>query len=114
MIVTGDDIGHLKLWDLNYMRCLQSIKIAKSLTKLSCNDGTLIYADSRINTIPMDGALSGKNRVSNRLLKEESYGIYQFFRKEEETLWIITRKEAREIDINTGRIKNILVLCNAE
>lgn len=63
MIISGDDIGHLKLWDLNYMRCLQSIKIAKSLTQLSCSDGTLVYADSRINTIPMDGTLSFKNKI---------------------------------------------------
>lgn len=23
MIITGDDLGYVKLWDLNYMRCLQ-------------------------------------------------------------------------------------------
>lgn len=90
MIVSGDDIGHLKLWDLNYMRCLQSIKIAKSLTQLSCSDGMLVYADSRINIIPMDGALNSKFRSKQK--DEESYGIYEFFRKEEETLWVITRK----------------------
>lgn len=63
MIVTGDDIGFLKLWDLNYMRCLQSIKIAKGLTQLSCSDNTLIYADSRINTIPIDDSMSGKKKI---------------------------------------------------
>lgn len=66
MIVTGDDIGVLKLWDLNYMRCLQSIKIAKALTKLACNDGTLIYADSRINAIPIDGPLSSKLKLKHK------------------------------------------------
>lgn len=64
------------------MRCLQSIRIAKGLTQLSCNGQVLIYADSRINTIPMDvhGQAQGK------IIKpkdEDSYGIYQFFRKEE-------------------------------
>ena len=48
MIVSGDDIGYLKLWDLNYMRCLQSIKIAKNLSQLSCYNNMLLYADSRI------------------------------------------------------------------
>lgn len=79
MIVSGDDIGHLKLWDLNYMRCLQSIKIAKSLTQLSCSDGILVYADSRINTIPMDGSLGFKHK--NKQKEDESYGIHEFFRK---------------------------------
>lgn len=53
MIVSGDDIGYLKLWDLNYMRCLQSVKIAKKLIEVSCCDGMLVYSDSRINTIPI-------------------------------------------------------------
>ena len=34
MIISGDDIGFVKLWDLNYMRCLQSIKIAKNLQQI--------------------------------------------------------------------------------
>jgi len=80
MIISGDDIGHLKLWDLNYMRCLQSIKIAKNLTQLSCSDGTLVYSDSRINTIPMEES-NYTYRITNKQKEEETYGIYQFFRK---------------------------------
>lgn len=63
MIISGDDIGHVKLWELNYMRCLQGIKIAKSLTQISCSDNLLIYADSRINTIPMDSSAHAKNKI---------------------------------------------------
>lgn len=63
MIVSGDDIGYLKLWDLNYMRCLQSIKIAKGLTQMSCTGSLLIYADSRINTIPIDNSINGQNKI---------------------------------------------------
>ena len=65
MIVSGDDIGYLKLWDLNYMRCLQSIKIAKNLAQLSCYNNMLLYADSRINMIPIDVTLDNKYKVSN-------------------------------------------------
>lgn len=54
MIITGDDIGHIKLWELNYMRCLQGIRIAKNLNGLHSNGSMLIYSDSRINTIPID------------------------------------------------------------
>lgn len=94
MIISGDDIGHVKLWELNYMRCLQGIRIAKGITQISCSNNTLFYADSRINTIPLDCHNKGKIlKAQNK--DEESYGIYQFFRKEEESLWIITRKEAR-------------------
>ena len=95
------------------MRCLQGIRIAKGLTELSCNGNMLMYADSRINTIPIDN-----NSFNSKLIQsqkdEENYGIYQFFRKDEEDLWIITRKEARQFDIKNGRIKNILVICNNE
>ena len=65
MIVSGDDIGYLKLWDLNYMRCLQSIKIAKNLAQLSCYNNMLLYADSRINMIPIDATLDNKYKLSN-------------------------------------------------
>lgn len=92
MIVSGDDIGYLKLWDLNYMRCLQSIKIAKNLAQLSCFNNMLLYADSRINMIPIDTTLDSKYKLGNSIIKEqannsnnsaeESYGIYEFFRKD--------------------------------
>jgi hypothetical protein len=81
MIVSGDDIGFLKLWDLNYMRCLQSIKIAKGLTQMSCTGSLLIYADSRINTIPIDNSVNGQSRLVKMQMSEESYGIFHFFRK---------------------------------
>lgn len=63
------------------MRCLQSIKIAKGLTQISCNGNMLIYADSRINTIPMDTSTNALNKPSKKQKDEESYGIYEFFRK---------------------------------
>lgn len=63
------------------MRCLQSIKIAKGLTQISCNGNMLIYADSRINTIPMDTSINAINKPIKKQKDEESYGIFQFFRK---------------------------------
>lgn len=70
------------------MRCLQSIRIAKSITQIACSNNMLIYSDSRINTIPLDCTNKNKiikpNHAPNLNLSskdEESYGIYQFFRK---------------------------------
>lgn len=101
------------------MRCLQSEKIAKILHELVCFDNKLFYADSRINVIQMEHSANpnGEYAVQQQARSEtdeEIYGIYQFFRKEEETLWIITRKEAREINLKDGRQMNIFVLCNSE
>lgn len=67
MIVSGDDIGYLKLWDLNYMRCLQSIKIAKNLSQLACYNTMLLYADSRINMIPIDATIDNKYKIGGTI-----------------------------------------------
>lgn len=112
MIISGDDVGWVKLWDLNYMRCLQGLKIAKNLQQISCNGSQLLYADSRLNTLPMDN--QARIRTKEQEKSQECYGVYHFFRKEEESLWIITRKEAREIRLKDGRTKNVLVVCSAE
>jgi hypothetical protein len=37
--------------------------------------------------------------------------IYHFYDEKEETIWIITRKDARKIDFKSGKIKRIFVLC---
>ena len=83
MIISGDDIGFVKLWDLNYMRCLQSIKIAKNLQQIDCTGEHLIYADSRLNMIPMDSKTVPVQEAQEKC--QEVYGVYQFFRKEEES-----------------------------
>ena len=71
-----------------------------------------MYADSRLNMIPMDSKTFPKHAAQEKC--QEIYGVYQFFRKEEESLWIITRKDAREIRLSDGRTKNILIVCCSE
>ena len=66
MVISGDDIGCVKLWDLNYMRCLQSIKIAKNLQQINCNGPYLMYADSRLNMLPMDNQTLIKDSTSEK------------------------------------------------
>lgn len=49
LIVTGDDRGTMKIWDLKTLRCQQVIKVANTINKIECIGSTLLYADSRIN-----------------------------------------------------------------
>lgn len=116
MIISGDDIGNVKLWDLNYMRCLEGEKIAKNLHQIICHDNKLVYADSRINVVLMEhsGSSGAESSIYPSKCDEEVYGIYQFFRKEDETLWVITRKDARKISLKNGRTTERFVLCNSE
>ena len=65
MVITGDDIGWVKLWDLNYMRCLQGLRIAKNLQQIYCNGSQLIYADSRLNMLEMDNSKFIKSKKQN-------------------------------------------------
>ena len=78
-----------------------------------------MYADSRINVVSMEhsGNSRGdslKNSIESSKCDEEVYGIYQFFRKDDEILWVITRKDARKINLKNGRTIERFVLCNSE
>lgn len=42
---------------------------------------------------------------------EKLVALYQFYDEKEEAAWIITRKDARKIDVKHGKITRIFVLC---
>ena len=49
LIITGDDRGFMKVWDLKNMRCQQVIKVANTINKIECIGNNLLYSDTRIN-----------------------------------------------------------------
>lgn len=53
-IITGDDCGFIRVWELNYMRCVQVIKLSKFLNIMECIGDELIFADSRMNVVSME------------------------------------------------------------
>ena len=73
------------------MRCVQSVKISKWLCGIKLIGNKLFYSDSRINVMELDHFEVPKN--------EKIMAIYQFYDEREENIWIITRKDARKIDL---------------
>jgi len=52
-IVTGDDRGNLRIWDLNALRCYQTFRIANFITHLVCLNYSLFFSDSRLNQLQL-------------------------------------------------------------
>ena len=73
------------------MRCVQSVKISKWLCGIKLIGNKLFYSDSRINVMELDHFEVPKN--------EKIIAIHQFYDEREENIWIITRKDARKIDL---------------
>lgn len=50
LIVTGDDTGSIRVWDLRTLKCVQVVKVARWLSYLLyIHESKLIFTDSRIN-----------------------------------------------------------------
>lgn len=71
-IVSGDDRGTLRIWDLNNLRCQQVLKVAKSLSLLDCIESTLIMADSRLNMMQLE-------HLQPKVALSEQFGLGQFY-----------------------------------
>ena len=54
LIATGDDSGEIRIWELTYMRCIQSIKLTKWLGGIKFIGNHLLYSDSRINLLKLE------------------------------------------------------------
>lgn len=54
LLITGDDLGEVRIWELAYMRCVQSIKLSKWLGGIRLVGDKLYYSDSRINLMQLD------------------------------------------------------------
>lgn len=53
-ILSGDDSGEVRIWELNFMKCIQVVKVSKYINDLYCTGEKLIFSDSRLNTMQMD------------------------------------------------------------
>ena len=63
----------------------------------------LYYSDSRINLMQLD-------HFELKTTEKEA-PLKQFYDQRTETLWIITKKDARAINIKTGKVTQIYTLC---
>ena len=56
IVISGDDKGNLRFWDLGKMRCQQVLHVSNTLTFLEYFQGNLIFGDSRLNLIKLEQA----------------------------------------------------------
>lgn len=70
-MVTGDDVGEIRIWEVTYMRCVQSVKITKWLCGIKLIGNKLFYSDSRINVMELDHFEVPK--------MEKLVALYQFY-----------------------------------
>lgn len=54
MVISGDDFGNIRLWDLKSMRCIQALKISQEIRYLGHFKDQLIFCDKRINITQID------------------------------------------------------------
>lgn len=55
IVVTGDDKGYIKLWDLKYIRCYQTLRLStKEICQLINIEDKLVYGDNRISFLSFD------------------------------------------------------------
>ncbi len=73
LIVTGDDRGTMKVWDLQSLRCQQVIKVARTINKIECIGSNLIYSDSRINLLKVE-------HLTQQQPLSEMFGLRKFYR----------------------------------
>ena len=107
-IVTGDDRGNLRIWDLNALRCYQTFRIASFITRLACLNYSLFFSDSRLNQLQLE-------QLAPKIPIDEQFGIKKFYRFEGTSaeLIIFTKINVRIYNLLDGRIQKVIELCNS-
>ncbi|EGR34417.1 RNA recognition motif protein, putative [Ichthyophthirius multifiliis] len=103
MVVSSDDNGIIKIWDIRSLKCLQTIEI---MTKSSITNilyieskNSLCFLNARLNIMKFDECKT-KNT-------EEFYPIKIDYNSYKKHIIISTRKDLRFLDIKTGKIHKI-------
>jgi len=108
MIVSADDLGKLKVWDLRDLNCVQTVDFGHKVTinKIisAYQFGKLCFAGSRISLLSFDSPVE----VSSKSLQEEQvWPVAVEYNYNVNELVICTRKDIRFLDVSTGRLKKI-------
>ncbi|CAD8096929.1 unnamed protein product [Paramecium primaurelia] len=103
VLISGDDSGSLRLWDIRTFSCLQSLNFGKKtqITKiLDMSDiNMLCFLGSRVNILKLD--IRHNEEIENYAVKVE-------FDQQRDELIVATKKQIIFLDIYTGKIKTIL------
>ncbi|EGR30688.1 hypothetical protein IMG5_125790 [Ichthyophthirius multifiliis] len=108
MILSADDTGTIKIWDIRTLKCIQSINcgLKTIITKLIniYQKGKLCFLGTRINMIDFsekDIIIKKQNK------KNELFPVKIDFLQDQ--IVAITRKDIRFIDLDNGKISQIFV-----
>ena len=109
MIVSSDDRGKVKLWDLRNYKCIQTLdfKDKTVVTKLLSlvEVGMVGMLGSRINLVEFDD----KNELRKKnLKKEKAYPIAVSCDYKKFEMIVLTKTDMRVIDLKKGLVKHIL------
>ncbi|CAD8098769.1 unnamed protein product [Paramecium sonneborni] len=103
VLISGDDGGTLRLWDIRTFSCLQSLNFGRKtqITKLlDLSDQSMIcFLGSRVNLLKLD--IRKKDQSDNYVIKID-------FDPQRDELIVASKKNIIFMDIQTGRMKRIL------
>lgn len=108
MIMSADDTGIIKLWDIRTFKCIQTCDVGSKsiITKLlNIEDmGKICFVSSRVNFLEFDESFRKDEKKNS---SEELYPVRVEFNYLLDELLVCTRKDLRFIDLEQGRIKKI-------
>ncbi|KAL4499692.1 hypothetical protein ABPG72_017232 [Tetrahymena utriculariae] len=108
MIISSDDSGTIKIWDIRTLKCIQTVDCGQRtvITKIInlYSKGKLCFLGTRINVIDFDEADLIIKKTNNQ---DDTFPIKVENNSNE--LIVVTRKDIRFVDIDTGKTKQIFV-----
>lgn len=106
MVVSADDKGKIKIWDLRSYKCIQTVDLGDQTLIVRLVDlmdaNRLGFTGSRLNLIDFDTKSERSLKSNNQHNRHPVHIDY-----ESGELVVFTRKDIRICDINTGTIKYI-------
>lgn len=108
MIISADDIGDIKVWDIRNLTCVQTLETGSrtSITRLISmyNIAKVCFVGSRVNMLEFEDAYEIKSKATRVELQRPVRIEYNSSMNE---FVLCTNKEIRFIDITTGCVKKI-------
>lgn len=108
MVVSADDVGNIKVWDIRTLNCLQTLEMGERtvITKLidMYEVSKLCFIGSRVNILSFDEALVTRSKIKTEEAQWPIRVEYNFTMNE---FVVCTRKEVRFLDGSTGRLKKV-------
>lgn len=107
MVVTADDKGTAKVWDIRKLTCIQTVKLDNKAHINSAVHMTglnrVVFVGDRLNSIEFEEDFNGKKKIGKVI--PIGFDLVE----DRQELYIATRSEIRVVDLSTGQVKSIFV-----